>query len=535
MKKIQLFIFFLFSSNYGVNAQNTPFEIFIEPQTIAGLSGVQSYAYGQHDGKWLIIGGRLDGLHRRQPFASFDIPGHNTNLIVIDPITSQQWSAPLSSLSQSLQDQLSSTNMEFYQKDSILYIIGGYGYSNQSATRVTYDRLTAVNVPNTINAIINASSFVNYFRQITDNDFAVTGGRLHQIYNVYYLVGGQKFDGNYNPMGNPTYTQVYSNQIRKFTINDDGTNITINHLPSFTDATNLHRRDYNVSPQILPTGEEGLTAFSGVFQTTADIPYLNCVNIDSASYNVNNSFAQYYNHYHCAFMPIYSASANEMHTVFFGGIAQYYDSLGTLVQDNNVPFVKTIARVTRDQNGTMAEFKLPVEMPTYLGSGSEFIANTNMPAYPNEVLKLDNLPNDTNLVGYIFGGISSTAKNIFFTNTGTQSSASNTIYKVYLIRNNTVGSDQLNKQSTGSLHMQVYPNPNDGNLMLKFNLNTKEKVKLSVTDMEGKKVLEESITQLNIGENIITRKIEALKNGAVYMVSIQTTKEKSTQKIIINP
>ena len=46
---------------------------------------------------------------------------------------------------------------------------------------------------------------------------------------------------------------------------------------------------------------------------------------------------------------------------FFGGIAQYYDSLGILVQDNNVPFVKTIARVTRDASGTMAEYKLPIE------------------------------------------------------------------------------------------------------------------------------------------------------------------------------
>jgi hypothetical protein len=83
--------------------------------------------------------------------------------------------------------------------------------------------------------------------------------------------------------------------------------------------------------------------------------------------------------------------------------------------------------------------------------------------------------------------------------------------------------------------MQVYPNPNDGNLMLKFNLKVKEKVKLSVLDLEGKTILEENITETNIGENILVRKIEALKKGAVYMVTIQTTKEKSTQKIIINP
>lgn len=82
------------------------------------------------------------------------------------------------------------------------------------------------------------------------------------------------------------------------------------------------------------------------------------MNIDSSGYAANNAFSQYYNHYHCAFLPPYSAGANEMHTVFFGGIAQFYDSLGILVQDNNVPFVKTIARVTRNAAGVMAEYKL---------------------------------------------------------------------------------------------------------------------------------------------------------------------------------
>ena len=83
--------------------------------------------------------------------------------------------------------------------------------------------------------------------------------------------------------------------------------------------------------------------------------------------------------------------------------------------------------------------------------------------------------------------------------------------------------------------MQVYPNPNDGNLMLKFNLKVKEKVKLSVVNLEGKRILEENIAEINIGENILVRKIEALKNGAVYMVTLQTSNEKATQKIIINP
>lgn len=536
--KIKMIAAFVFAMSFEINAQTTPFQIEMESLTIPNLEGLQSFAYGQHNGKWLVIGGRLDGLHRRQPFAAFNTAGNNDQLIVIDPVAQQRWSAPLTSLPPSIQEQLSSTNMQFHQNGDYLYLAGGYGYSNTSVDHITFPNLSAIKVSAVINAIINGNSFSSYFRQINDTMFAVTGGYLNKINNTYYLTGGQKFIGRYNPMGpanGPEFIQNYTNSIRKFKINDNGTTLAINHLPTIIDATNLHRRDYNVVPQILPTGAEGLTAFSGVFQVGADLPFLNCVNIDSLGHVVNNSFTQYYNHYHCAHIPLYSSSANEMHTVFFGGIAQYHDSLGTLVQDNNVPFVKTIARVTRNGNGLMAEYKLPIEMPTLLGAGSEFIPIENLPQYNNEVFKLDSITANRTLIGHIYGGISSTAANIFFTNTGTQSSASSQIFKVFLIKNPSVGFDQLNKQSTGTLQMQVYPNPNDGNFIVKFNLKNTEPITVTIVNSDGIILDKTVIKSLKVGENIFSKKIEKLTNGGVYFVTIESSHEKASQKIIIKP
>jgi len=514
-------------------AQTAPFDIYLEPLNVPGLGGVQAFAFGQDNGKWLIIGGRLDGLHRRQPFASFDIAGNNNQLIVIDPVSQQKWTAPLNALSVGLQEQMSATNMEFHQDGNYLYIIGGYGYNNSSASKKTFSYLTAVDVPAVINAVVAGTNFTNSFRQITDTLFAVTGGHLKKINSTFYLVGGNKFDGNYNPMGNPTYVQVYTNAIRKFTINDNGTTINITHLPVINDVTNLHRRDFNVVPQIFLNGEEGLTAFSGVFQPTVDLPFLNCVDIDSVSYTVNNSFQQYYNHYHCAVLPLYSASNNEMHSVFFGGIAQYYDSIGVLVQNNNVPFVKTIARVTRNSTGAMAEYKLPVEMPGFLGASSEFIPDLNIPHFQNEVLKLDSFINDSTLVGYVYGGISSSAANIFFTNTGAQSSASSQIFKVYVIKRSGVGIHELNKQSIGSLKLQVYPNPNDGNFLVRFYLNKVTDVKISVFLSDGKKIENTTLPNLNAGQNTYQKKIKNIESGGTYYLTIETPYESATQKILI--
>ncbi len=419
------------------HAQKAPFLVILKQDSIPGLPGIQAYAFGRHDGKWLIIGGRTDGLHRRQPFASFDDEGKNKELMVVDPVAGRSWRAPLTSLPVSLQEQLSSTNMEFHQEGKTLYLVGGYGYSATFDDHKTFPGLIAVDLPNVMSAIVNGRPFEKFFRLTEDPEFAVTGGHLDKINDIWYLVGGQQFDGRYNPHGpdhGPGFFQQYTNAIRRFVMHDDGLTIRINHLVPIIDSINLHRRDLNAVPQIFPDGREGLTAFSGVFQYTADVPYLNCVNIDSSGSHVDNDFNQYYNHYHCANLPMYSASEREMHTVFFGGIAQFYDSTGVRVRNDDVPFVRTIARVTRNRAGEMSEMKMNIEMPAFLGTSAEFIPAGNIPSYPNGVIKLDELPTDTTLVGYIFGGIVSADKNVFWINTGEESEASRLVIRVFVVR-----------------------------------------------------------------------------------------------------
>jgi hypothetical protein len=533
--KILLLLSVILISKYG-HSQTAPFEITIEPITISALGGIQSYAFGQADGKWLIVGGRLDGLHRRQPWASFDIAGHNDQLIVVDPISEQKWSASLTSLPASIQEQLSSVNMEFHQEGDYLYCVGGYGFSATAGDHTTFANLTAIKVSNVINAIINKADLSSFVRQITDSEFQVTGGKLKKIEDTFYLLGGQKFIGRYNPMGpnhGPGFVQEYTNSIRKFKLLDDGTDITITHLTPYIDSDNLHRRDYNAESQILPNGKEGITMFSGVFQQTINLPFLNSVTVDSDGYTVNNLFQQHYNHYHCPVLPIYSELDNEMLTVFFGGIAQFYDRAGTLIQDDNVPFVNTIASVTRDANGNMTESKLPIEMPALLGTGAEFIPNLMLPHFNNEVFKLDSLTADSILIGYIFGGISSSQPNIFFTNNGTQSDANNQIFKVFIKKLLAVSVDELNRPSASTLNLVLYPNPNDGKLNISFNLAKKEEVTISILDTNGVLVDKISLLNLSIGKNHYSKKMEDIKPGSLYMVSIETPSEKMTLKLII--
>ncbi len=457
MKYLQI-IFLSTLLSYNAYAQDMfNYSLKMEAISITGLPGLHSYALAQHDNKWLIIGGRKDGMHARTPFTSFPDAENNTDIYVIDVIGKQFWSASMNSLPTGIFEQLQSTNMNFTQHGDTLYIIGGYGYSTSVDDHVTYDKLTSIQVSSLIDAIINQETIEPYFKQIADDIFAVAGGQMGEIDNTFYLVGGQRFDGLYNPMGNPTYTQTYTNQIRKFTIDNTEDQLSYNNYSASTDPVHLRRRDYNLLYQIFPDGEEGFTISSGVFQENVDLPFLYPVDITSEGYDPVSGFNQYLSHYHSAKTFLYDSISNSMHSLFFGGMSQYYYQDGILIQDVNVPFVNTISRLTRSADGTLKEYQLPEEMPGLHGSSAEFILNVNLPHCHSEIIKLSEIQSDTILIGHIYGGIDSPSLNPFTDNVTETTSANNSIYSVVLLKGDFNSSEQIKGSNPFSL--KISPNP----------------------------------------------------------------------------
>ncbi len=239
------------------------------------------------------------------------------------------------------------------------------------------------------------------------------------------------------PDHGPGFIQNYTDEIRKFEIRDDGINLSINNYSATKDQKNLHRRDYNMVPQIFPNGEQGFTIFSGVFQYDVNLPWLNSVDINESGYKVNNEFRQLLSQYHSAKIPMYDSKKNEMYTIFFGGMSQFqFNEAGALVQDDDVPFVKTISMIVRHEDSTMVEKNLGVKMPGFLGSAAEFIPIKSQNMYlENDILNFNKLKKGNNLVGYIYGAIESTKENIFFNNNGSQSKASSKVFKVTIYKN----------------------------------------------------------------------------------------------------
>jgi hypothetical protein len=465
----------------STNAQS-PFQIQLQEKTITNLPGLQSYAFGNYKDLIVIIGGRTDGLHLKQPWRSFHPDYNNTKIYVINPTTNQVWSDSIASLSVELKEQLSSSNMQFAQRDNELIITGGYGFNVAKDDKLSFPAIIVVDLAKLVTSIQKKKAIAPSFHRIADERMAVCGGQLEIINNQFYLIGGHRFDGSYNPKGNATYVQTYTSAIRKFNITRKKKSYSISNFEEIRDTVYLHRRDYNLCPRITPSGDFALSVFSGVFQPGIDMPYRTVVDVDAAgNYSEQKGFMQYYTNYHTANLGIYDPQKKEMHHFFFGGLGEYFLSPdGLITQDSNVPFNKTISHVVRDANGAMKEYALPIEMPGYLGSACSFIPAHNAPFFENGVLDFNRIKGDRMLVGYIIGGITAISPNVFWTNEGDESSASNKVIEVWINKKPEIN-EKYNDLSDNPLGLEVYTNAMMDEFNIEFTLQKTSDVTIELT------------------------------------------------------
>ncbi len=471
---------FLFSN--ALKAQTEPYTIEVERINLPGTPSIHSFAFAESNNKWLFIGGRTNGLHS---FTTNAFPKQyaNKNIFVVDPNTSQTWSRGIfTDIPYSEADPLRSTNMEYFQDGNKLYITGGYGYDSIVNGFVTFPTLTVVDVDEMIQAVTTGSSVLNHIRQISDVRIQVCGGELRKLGDYFYLAGGHKFTGYYNQISNND--QVYTDQIRKFKILDDGVNVSITDYTAFTDTVEYHRRDMNLVPAIKADGVTPyLILYGGVFRHGSTLPFLNPIYIDGSTITVDNTFDQKMSQYTCSYLSAFDTDNGKLHTTFFGGMSVYFYNEITHMQeyDSLVPFINDITTLTKNSAGVSEEIISNTKLPAYLGSNAKFILDPSVPQYSNNVIKLNELTGRT-FAGYIYGGIRALLPN------NTPTFPSDYVLKVYItpkqISINPIGNTVPDKFELS----QNYPNPFNPVTKIKFSLAANSQISLTVYDGLGREV-----------------------------------------------
>jgi len=510
------------------------FDLHFDTLSLPGLPGLHSFATAAHAGKWLLIGGRRDGMH--QKFNAFPTSTANQQIYVVAPESGQVWQRPLSELPDTLREQLHSANMEFFQQGETLLFVGGYGRSEVAQNHITYPYLTLINVPGLMAAVTDGSGpLLPHFQQIRDTFFAVTGGQLLPLADTFCLVGGHRFDGVYSAnSANPT--QFYTNAIRKFTLGADAAGLRVTHQSKVLDELNLHRRDYNLTPQIFENGEAGLTAFSGVFQPgLALAPFLNIVEIRPSGHAPVNGFSQFLVNYHCAKTQLWSPAQNETHTLFFGGISNYWlDANDSLLKDNRLPFVRTVSRVSRLADGTYREVAFDAELPFHTGTSAEFMLAEGLPALPNGMVDYDQLPFGKTLLGYIVGGIVTpdNQRNPFVANTIGITSASPRLIKVFLEKKNASSTQERPLDGRFDLALSVSPNPAAEQWAVRLQMPRTGRLRSTLQDAQGRVVQRADWGERSGGPTEFVQPALSLPSGA-YWLTVNVDGVFTTTEVIL--
>jgi hypothetical protein len=435
-----------------IPSNSVPFSIQIQAAFLLP-SGLQSFVVGTSHGKWLLLAGRINGLHGFGGSNNFPPDTQNTTVFVVDPdgqtVTSRSLLDEASGLTQAQIDLLTVTGAQSYQSGRTLYMCGGYGADTATTNFTTKAALTAIDVPGLIHWVTNpkrGETAAQYIESVFDPMFQVSGGvMVEESEHHALLMFGEDFEGDVNVSA----TGTYSGQVRRFYIRD-GKHLSFNPqspMPVNPDA-NYFRTDLNVVPTI-DDRRPGFTAFSGVFTPgfgvwTVPIEISRAGVPTMANPAANATFKQGMNNFACPTLELYSKKENAAYTVLMGGISYGFFDNGGFETDAELPFINQVTTIKRDASGNYSQCLMDGEYPVIastgsnpgnallFGAGATFIPADNLHEYQNGVLKLDNLKRGPVMVGYIVGGIQSTLPN---TNTGSDTSASPYIFTVTLVPN----------------------------------------------------------------------------------------------------
>lgn len=496
-----------------------PFSLDMEEVTQDELPGMHSFALAQWDGWWIVMCGRVGGLHGFFPFTAFPENEANAHIWLMNPETGENRQFAVDNLTVPFRDPLKSTNPQYVQDGSVLYIAGGYGKSAASGDFITFPILTAVDLPKLVSALLNGSNPSSAFQQIEHTGMRVCGGEMDKMGERFYLVGGHDFAGKYSQTPSPSFVQKYSYEIRHFRIQRTATTLAVADFAAYHDEQNLRRRDFTLAPIRKPDGSPALVLYGGVFRPDKDLPYYNPVTIaENKVFDLDNTYEQIFSQYTCPAVPMFDSTDGSMYTLFFGGLSVHtYNPVTKVVEyDERVPFVREIVTLRRQADGSSKEFVMPIRFDALLGSNMVFVPVETAPHYPNEVSRLRAMLGRT-FVGYLFGGIKADIPNI------TTSSASNRMFKVYITPKSSSG---ITEPKTV---FRVSPNPFSINDHLKIDLGG-AKGKVLVSNANGSVI--DQFEELNsTTEEALSRCLQAAIPG-IYFLEISSPEGQQVLKVV---
>jgi len=399
-----------------------------------GAPRLQSFAWAEWDGKWILLAGRTSGYHGvGAAEADFLRAASNDRIWVIDSGahgSAHTYSFPIAQLPATLKavkDQWLSSNPLFFQDKTTLYLAGGYGM-NSAGKWVTYPILSAVDLPSLVMGVIQGQDTFSKTIVWTQSPLVQSaGGELLKLDDgMFYLAGGHVFTGSYrdfeagNEQPTATAAQQYLGEIRKLNIaRTTAGRLSVSLVERYPNPE-FARRDGNGGFIILPDGHSlGAAFFGGVF-TRDQLNFARPIYWAAKTPPREDAFEQKMSAYACAMIQMFDPDSKTMYSTFFGGISRWTweDRKHEFIQApligdkanpvyfDGLPWIDQISTLVR-RGQESAEFVQESKLGGYVGANAAFMPAPGLKRIREDagVYDLAPLRGKRTLIGYIYGGI----------------------------------------------------------------------------------------------------------------------------------
>ncbi|MEC9373853.1 MAG: hypothetical protein VYC34_08415 [Planctomycetota bacterium] len=415
----------------------------------APFTPLQSHATAHTDTGNLFFGGLSGmGLHilfnNPNQEVAFPGPAYNRNIYLYDDSTETLFTGTTDHLSDTVKEALLVANIPHVQYDDTLFLYGGYGITLDGTDWTTRDTITSIDLTMVEAALRAGTPIPEAAFSVTQSSFAqTTGALIIKMGDRFALIGGHIFTGDYAQVGTPTFDQVYIGEAYIFDRNVSMTTPVQTLISPL--ASELHRRDMNASPAVLPAQgggvDFGFVINGGVFN--GFIPWWSPVTYCDGDVDpVEELYAeQWMNQYEGPRASFYSEANNENRFVLFGGISSHTWNGSNFTFDFNTPWTAEITE-NRMVNGIwqgvqrMNDFtgQMVTVTDNILGqmplpvSNTDLVINPLLPTNVNGQVLLDETPANEFLLGRFYGGL-----NAAMPGNEVPTYASSTITEIYVV------------------------------------------------------------------------------------------------------
>lgn len=420
-------------------------------------------AQGTDANKWLLLGGRTNGMHGfgkdNYEEKSFPIRNFNDTIWAYNYQEDKRYGFPVNKIDEPGSLLFKATNLQHFQDDNYLYLTGGYGENeaisddNLLEKYDTYAYIARIDVNGIISDIIAQASAEKVNSNIIygfDEYARATGGELYKIDDHFYLAGGHVYKGMFSVKKNNTITptsQNYLNGVHRFKLSEVENKLILSDYSKITDgfaddSTQFRRRDLPVTPSVYfdknGKWEEGIAMYAGVFSS----PENKVRNIDSngawkwpiyiykdGSYLIDSNFEQFSNIYSAPSFVAVDKNLRSIYTTIIGGIGSA----------NRAAFSNTTMTIRKNMKSDTVQYdtilQAPIPSENFYGAEAFMVLNqeNRLKGAQLDVFDISELKrNDKIEIGVFCGGIEAFVNSPGGFGRG-KSKASNKIWKVSLV------------------------------------------------------------------------------------------------------